>query len=100
MISPEVLSIFIGLIVPAVTSFLKNPRWNRELKTALVVVVCAVGAVGGMLVTGDLTFDTNFWGQLGASAATVFTSATLFYNMYFKKTEVNKKLESNGVGSE
>lgn len=99
MISPEVLSVLIGLVVPAVTSFLKNPRWSRELKTLLVVAVCAVGAVGSMLVTGDLTFDSNFWGQLGASGAAVFTSATLFYNMYFKKTEANKELEAKGVGS-
>lgn len=86
-LTPELISVILGVIVPFVTSLLKNCDWSRETKTLLAGAVSAVFAVGGLVATGDLTL-VNF----GTNLPIVFASATAFYNLYFKDTTTDKKL--------
>ena len=91
-LTPELLSVILGVIVPFVTSTLKSVHWSREVKTTLCGVVSAVFAAAGLVATGDLTLAS-----FGMHLPIVFASATAFYQLYFKDTLINKKLEVKKV---
>src|SRR5688572_3406374 len=92
-LTPELLSLIFGLIVPPLVSFLKSCDWRLEYKTLLCGAVSAVAAVASLAITGEIS-TANFLMNLPI----VFASATAFYNLKFKDLSVNKTLTESGVG--
>lgn len=95
-LSPDIISVLVGLIVPAIVSYLKNPNWSRQLKQGIAIAVSVVVTLASLLVTGELVFDGNFLANLGASLSVVIATSTVFYNLWFKNTVTNNKLEAAG----
>jgi hypothetical protein len=93
-LSPELLSVIFGFIVPPLVSFLKSSNWRLEYKTLLCGAVSAVAAIVSLAVTGELSV-ANF----GVNLPIVFASATAFYNLKFRDLSLNTKMENSGVGS-
>ncbi|HJS83569.1 MAG TPA: hypothetical protein VJ742_12120 [Nitrososphaera sp.] len=94
----ESWAIVVGLLVMLVTSLVKNPSWNRTHKTVVFAAVSVLGAVGQLLIAGDLDLDRdNFWADLGTNVSIIVTTATMIYNLKFKETSANEKLESTKV---
>lgn len=92
-------SVLLGLVVMLVTSAAKNPRWTVTQKTLAFAGVSALGAVVQLAIEGQLKLDGDLVGNLGQNFSIVVTTATMLYNLYFKKTEANAKLEAVGYGS-
>ena len=92
LLNEETIAVILGLVVTLATSLGKNPDWSTEKKTALFVGVSVLAGVLQNLGSISLA-------AVGESAVVIFTSAQLFYNLWFKKTDANKKLEQTGIGS-
>ena len=91
-LTPEVLSMILGFVVPFVTSFLKDSNWSLPVKTLLCGAVSAVAAAASLLMTGEVT-----WANFAVNLPIVFASATAFYNLKFKDSLINKKLSETKV---
>lgn len=85
-LTPEVVSVIVGLLVSLATSLVKNPNWTITEKTLVFAGVSVVAAVLQNL--GQLTVD-----DIAQSLVVIVTSAQLFYGLHFHKTKTNAKLE-------
>ncbi len=88
----EVWSALLGVVVMLVTSLLKQPHWSRQVKTAIFYAVSILAAVGQFLFVEPRTP-----GDIFESAAIIIAIANGIYNLYFKFTLPNQKLENVGV---
>ena len=87
-----------GLIAAPVISFLKKQDWPDEIKQVVALGASAVIAFLSILLSGGFNEVTiNDWESLTAQFGIVFVSSQVFYQQYFKNTEVNTKLENSGV---
>ena len=88
-LDPAVVSMILGFLVTFVTSLVKKYKWSGIVRTA---AFAAVAVVAGVLQNlGTLT-----WEDLGQSFVVIFTTAQLFYGLYFSGTKANEKLEEIG----
>ena len=85
----DVWSVVLGVVAMVVTSLVKNPGWTRRAKTAVFTGVAIAAAVAQHAANDDLALD----GDLLKTAGVVLGTATTMYNMYFKDTRVNERLE-------
>ena len=96
-LTPEVWGALIGLIIPPIIAFLKTPITSRLVTTILVGLLSFVGGVAGVLIGGQIDLAGE-WdvGRALAAGAVAFTSATVFYNTWFRDISLNAKLEAMG----
>lgn len=82
-----IISVIQGILLPVVVSFLKGQQWSTNVKFLFSIgVSIAVAAV-------TLFVESNFdWKFLVANAATVWASAQVVYQTWFKETSVQSKL--------
>lgn len=90
-----VVSLGVGVVVPAAVSFLKNVHWDRKVRILVGLVVSLVAATLALVAQGAL----HSWTDLVSQAAVVWASATANYHLWFQGTDVNLTLENMGVGA-
>ena len=93
----ETWSMIVGLLVMLATSLVKNPRWTVMQKNLLFGAVSVVAAVGQLAAEGELEFDGNLWQSLVTRFGVIVATATMIYNLYFRDTAVNAKLEETKI---
>lgn len=91
VLTPETVSVIIGVLVTLATSLAKNPSWSLEKKTLLLGGVSVLGAVLQNVAAGTLDLS-----NVAESLTVIVTSSIFFYNLYFRKTKANEKLENTG----
>jgi hypothetical protein len=84
----EFLTLACGLLMPFLVSWLKGRNWPDWAKVLLSLGLSIGGGALVALADGSLDFQT-----LTRSSTAVFTSATVFYKLWFEKTTVNSQLE-------
>lgn len=84
----EFLTLACGLLMPFVVSWLKGRNWPDWAKVLLSLGLSIIGGALVALMDGSLDLQT-----LTRSSTAVFTSATVFYKLWFEKTTINSRLE-------
>jgi biotin transporter BioY len=84
----EFLTLACGLLMPFVVSWLKGRNWPDWAKVLLSLGLSIVGGALVAFVDGSLNLQT-----LAHSSTAIFTSATVFYKLWFETTSVNSHLE-------
>lgn len=84
----EFLTLACGLLMPFLVSWLKNCDWPDWIKVLLSLGMSIIA--GGLITFLEGAFDIQ---TLTQATTAVFTSATVFYKMWFEKTKVNERLE-------
>ena len=92
--TPEILSAFLGLFMPALIEFIKkftiNKRWLNYTITLLVSIVIGIGTLS---VKGTLgSFDIN---NVLTTTASALIASQAVYNYWFKNSKLAKRI-SNG----
>lgn len=79
-------------LVPFV-SLIKRPTWGRKLNTAISMAASMVAAIAGAAIDGKLTGGTELLSQFGVA----FATSQVVYQLYFRDSDINEKLESKGA---
>jgi putative effector of murein hydrolase LrgA (UPF0299 family) len=97
----ELISFVVAFFVPIGVSYIKGNRWTPQAKHALsilisVVVAAATSFVSHAFVINDV-MTLNDW---AGNALIVFSTAIAFYELHFKYTPTNQRLERKGPFSD
>ena len=79
-----------GLVVPPVTSLLKQAKWGASVKQLIAALASCVVAIAAVYVTAP----ADFAGSFVALASIVFAASQAVYGLYFKGSTVEGKLSS------
>lgn len=82
-----IISVLQGILLPLVVSLLKGQQWSTNIKFAFSIVVSI--AVAAVTLLAENNFD---WKYLVANAATVWASAQVIYQTWFKDTTAQSYL--------
>jgi predicted PurR-regulated permease PerM len=94
-VSPEVLAGFVGIVVPPIVDVIKNKLHIKKtwIKTVLALVLCfIVGAATAIVDNGGWDSFTKNPDTALLGMAAAFTASQTMYNVYWKNTDVSKKL--------
>lgn len=81
-----------AVVVNLVTSLLKSVGWSRQVKHIVATVVATIVAGVTLFLSG------GFGGEdLAQSVLAVHGGAQALYNLFFKDTTLNEKLETTLV---
>lgn len=83
----------IGILMPPIVAFFKKSTWANEVKILLSMGICAVAAVVGLAVQGEIK-DVS---DVVEKSAQVWTAAQISYAFYFEGTKLNTTLNNKGV---
>lgn len=82
-----IISVIQGILLPLIVSFLKGQQWSTNAKFAFSIGISIAVAAATLLLENN--FD---WKFLVANAATVWASAQVVYQTWFKDTTVQSNL--------
>lgn len=99
-LTPEVWGAFLGLLIPPIIALLRTPITSRLVTTILVGLLSFAGGVAGVLIGGQVDLAGEWDVGRALTAGTVaFTSATVFYNTWFRTASLNTRLKVMGFAN-
>ena len=93
--NPILVSTILGVVAPVITSLLAKTNWSVSAKRWLVAGLAIVGTVAAGIITKSVTKADLTPETITATFATVFSVATITYQLFSSKfailTEVGSK---------
>lgn len=92
MTNEQALSAILGIVMPAVISFLKNVNWTARRRFWFAVVCCAIAGTATAYFTGGLTFTWGGAQKALLDIAIIFSTSQAVYKGWFEGTAIDKRL--------
>jgi len=96
----EEFAFLVGIVLPPVIAFIRGTGLAGAASTFLSLAVCAVVGTAGAFVTGDVVVDNIELNDLDTVVPAIiaaFSSSTIIYNVWFKRTEANEVAKDRDI---
>jgi hypothetical protein len=80
----------LAVFLMPVVSLIKKPTWSRQVKYLVGMVAALICALAGTVIDGNV----KSWGEFLAYFSVSLATSQTLYQMYFKDTEIEEKLEN------
>lgn len=80
-----IVYLFAGVIVPYIVQKMNENGYSRQRKTLVSITVCILAAAVSLFFTNSLgAFTVLDLNTIATAAASIFSVATIYYNLYLK----------------